>query len=94
MSIHPETTPILIVRMPFSRTEDEVSDVFMDFQDTSIVDQYNLLVIKNYEPGESEIQFECINSEHTQLEFEELKSMLLKQMESNQVSRQKKINKK
>ncbi len=81
-------TPILIVRMPYERTEDEVSNIFLDFQESPIMDDYNLLVLKNYTPGETEIQFECINSPHTEIEFEELKYKLLKEMESNQVSRQ------
>jgi len=85
-----KVTPILVVRMPFERTEDEVSNVFMDFQETPISDEYNLLVLKNYTPGETEIQFECINSNHTTVEFEELKYRLLKEMEVNQVIRQKK----
>ena len=84
-------TPILIVRMPHNKTEDEVSNVFLDFQESSIMDEYNLLVLKNYTPGETEIQFECINSTHTDIQFEELKYKLLKEMESNQVSRQNKI---
>lgn len=84
-------TPILIVRMPHDKTEDEVSNVFLDFQESPIMDEYNLLVLKNYTPGETEIQFECINSTHTDIEFEELKYKLLKEMESNQVSRQNKI---
>ena len=84
-------TPILIVRMPHDKTEDEVSNVFLDFQESPIMDEYNLLVLKNYTPGETEIQFECINSTHTDIEFEELKYQLLKEMESNQVSRQNKV---
>ena len=84
-------TPILIVRMPYERTEDEVSNIFLDFQESPIMDDYNLLVLKNYTPGETEIQFECINSTHTDIQFEELKYKLLKEMESNQVSRQNKI---
>ena len=84
-------TPILIVRMPHDKTEDEVSNVFLDFQESPIMDEYNLLVLKNYTPGETEIRFECINSTHTDIEFEELKYQLLKEMESNQVSRQNKI---
>jgi len=83
-----QVTPILVVRMPFNRTEDEVSNVFMDFQETPISDEYNLLVLKNYEPGETEIQFECVNSSHSVVEFEELKLKLLKEMETNQVTRQ------
>lgn len=84
-------TPILIVRMPHDKTEDEVSNVFLDFQESPIMDEYNLLVLKNYTPGETEIRFECINSAHTDIEFEELKYQLLKEMESNQVSRQNKV---
>ena len=84
-------TPILIVRMPHDKTEDEVSNVFLDFQESPIIDEYNLLVLKNYTPGETEIRFECINSTHTDIQFEELKYKLLKEMESNQVSRQNKI---
>ena len=84
-------TPILIVRMPHDKTEDEVSNVFLDFQESPIMDEYNVLVLKNYTPGETEIQFECVNSTHTDIQFEELKYKLLKEMESNQVSRQNKI---
>lgn len=82
-----EASPILIIRMPHDKTEDEVSNVFLDFQESPIMDEYNLLVLKNYSPGEKEIQFECINSPHTEIEFEELKYRLLKEMENNQVSR-------
>lgn len=85
-------TPILIVRMPYGKTEDEVSNVFMDFQESDIMDEYNLLVLKNYSPGETEIQFECINAPHSTVEFEELKYKLLKEMENNQISRQTKTN--
>ena len=73
-------TPILIVRMPYGKTEDEVSNVFLDFQESPIMDEYNLLVLKNYTPGETEIQFECINSTHTDIQFEELKYKLLKEI--------------
>ena len=84
-----ESSPILIVRMPHFKTEEEVSQVFMDFEDSPIMDEYHVLVIKNYSKEINEIQFEAVNANNTDLEFEELKYRLLKEMESAQVFRQK-----
>jgi hypothetical protein len=82
-----EVQPILIVRMPSHKTEDEVANVFLDFEDSPIVDQYAVLVLKNYSDGPKEIQFECVNSNQTKEEFESLKNRLLKEMESAQKQR-------
>lgn len=84
-----EVQPILIVRMPSHKTEDEVANVFLDFEDSPIVDQYAVLVLKNYSDGPKEIQFECVNSNQTKEEFELLKNRLLKEMESAQKQRLK-----
>jgi|AOAMet1_03_M0_10_1038530.scaffolds.fasta_scaffold30276_1 hypothetical protein len=82
-----EIQPILIVRMPSHKTEDEVANVFLDFEESPIVDQYAVLVLKNYSDGPKEIQFECVNSNQTKEEFESLKNRLLKEMESAQKQR-------
>jgi hypothetical protein len=84
-----ENSPILIVRMPHSRTESEVSDVFMDFQESPIMDEYHVLVIKDYVQDSTEIQFEIVNSTFTEIQFEKLKIKLLKEMESAQLNRYK-----
>lgn len=84
-----EVQPILIVRMPSHKTEDEVANVFLDFEESPIVDQYAVLVLKNYSDGPQEIQFECVNSNQTKEEFELLKNRLLKEMESAQKQRLK-----
>ena len=82
-----EIQPILIVRMPSHKTEDEVANFFLDFEESPIVDQYAVLVLKNYSDGPKEIQFECVNSNQTKEEFESLKNRLLKEMESAQKQR-------
>ena len=82
-----QVQPILIVRMHSHKTEDEVSNVFLDFQESPIMDQYAVLVLKNYNDGPKEIQFECINSNQTEMEFELLKNKLLKEMEAAQKHR-------
>ena len=82
-----EIQPILIVRMPSHKTEDEVANVFLDFEESPIVDQYAVLVLKNYSDGPKEIQFECVNSNQTKEEFESLNNRLLKEMESAQKQR-------
>ena len=82
-----EIQPILIVRMPSHKTEDEVANVFLDFEESPIVDQSAVLVLKNYSDGPKEIQFECVNSNQTKEEFESLKNRLLKEMESAQKQR-------
>ena len=82
-----EIQPILIVRMPSHKTEDEVANVFLDFEESPIVDQYAVLVLKNYSDGPKEIEFECVNSNQTKEEFESLKNRLLKEMESAQKQR-------
>ena len=84
-----ESSPILIVRMPHFKTESEVSDVFMDFQDSPIMDEYHVLVIKDYSPGSTEIRFEAVNSTFTEVQFEKLKLKLLSEMESAQLNRYK-----
>jgi len=87
-----ESTPILLIRMPYDKTEDEVSNVFLDFEESPIRDDYHIMVLKNYTPGETEIQFECISANHTEVQFEELKHRLLLEMEAAQVTRQKNKN--
>lgn len=84
-----ESSPILIVRMPNHKTEDEVSNVFMDFEDSPIRDEYHVMVIKDYVKGSKEIRFEVLNCNHTVVEFEELKNRLLKEMEIAQKQRLK-----
>lgn len=87
-----ESSPILIVRMPHFKTEDEVSQVFMDFEDSPIMDEYHVLVIKNYSKESREIQFEAVNSNYTEIQFEKLKHRLLKEMENAQLNRQNNIH--
>ena len=82
-------SPILIVRVPFDRTEDEVANIFMDFEESPINDEYNVLVLKNYDSAEKEIQFECVNSNHSALDFEKLKNKILRNMETSQINRYK-----
>jgi len=84
-----ESSPILIIRMPHTKTEDEVSNVFMDFEESPIRDEYHIMVIKDYVHKSDEIRFEAVNADHTVIEFEELKNTLLKEMEAAQVYRQK-----
>jgi hypothetical protein len=84
-----ESSPILIIRMPNHKTEDEVSNVFMDFEESPIRDEYHIMVIKDYVEGSKEIRFEVLNSNHSVVEFEELKNTLLKEMEKAQLHRQK-----
>ena len=84
-----EASPILIVRMPHFKTEAEVSEVFMDFQDSPIMDEYHVLVIKDYSQDSKEIRFEAVNSTFTEIQFEKLKLKLLKEMESAQLNRYK-----
>jgi hypothetical protein len=47
------------------------------------------MVIKDYVEGSKEIRFEVLNSNHSVVEFEELKNTLLKEMEKAQLHRQK-----
>ena len=84
-----ESSPILIVRMPHFKTESEVSEVFMDFQESPIMDEYHVLVIKDYTTGSKEIRFEAVNSTFTEVQFEKLKLKLLNEMEKAQLSRYK-----
>lgn len=80
-----ETSPILIVRVPFEKTEGDVANIFMDFEGSPINDEYHVLVLKDYQPGRTEIGFECVNSNFNELEFEQLKLQLLKEMENSQI---------
>lgn len=80
-----ETPPILIVRVPFEKTEDDVANIFLDFEESPVRDDYHILVLKDYNPGRKEIEFECVNSNATEIEFEELKLQLLKSMEAAQL---------
>jgi len=82
-----ESSPILIVRLPFEKTEDDVANIFLDMENSPINDEYHIMVLKNYQPGSKEIQFEAVNANHTELQFEQLKNRLLKEMEKAQLSR-------
>ena len=61
----------------------------MDFEESPIRDEYHIMVIKDYVEGSKEIRFEVLNSNHSVVEFEELKNTLLKEMEKAQLHRQK-----
>ena len=84
-----QASPILLIRVPFEKTEEDVVNILMDFEESPINDEYHVLVVKNYHPGESELQIECVNSTFTELEFEKFKNQILNEMEKAQRNRLK-----
>jgi hypothetical protein len=72
------TKPIFIIRFPSNSSLDEVTASRSGIEESKdVMKDYHILVIKDkYEEGE--IKFECYNSPHTEIEFEELKKQILK----------------
>jgi hypothetical protein len=74
--------PIFIIRFPyipdqdrerFERHHEQISEQLSDYHVLSLID------------GESErVEFECYNSPHTEIEFEEIKKMVMETLKVSQ----------
>ena len=66
--------PILVIRFPYDEIFIKEMDNINKKLERKIDDYHVLPVIDNYA---KQIKFECFNSPHTEIEFEELKSRVL-----------------
>lgn len=67
--------PILVIRFPHNIIKIEEFDTVIKNLEKKIDDYHILPVIDNY--NGNQIKFECFNSPHTEIEFEELKRRVL-----------------
>lgn len=69
--------PIFIIRIPFleNQTDRDILESHIQKIEQKLQDYHTLAVIEN---SINEIKFECYNAPHTDIEFEELKNMVLK----------------
>lgn len=73
------TKPIFVIRFPNSISPEEVADIKQKIVKTQgfILEDYHLLVIRDVEYV-GKVEFECYNSNCTEIEFNELKEKLEK----------------
>lgn len=72
--------PILVIRFPHNIIKIEEFDTVIKNLEKKIDDYHVLPVIDNYTGAQ--IKFECFNSPHTEIEFEELKRRVLESIMS------------
>ena len=71
--------PILVIRFPYYETEKEEFSKLIEHLEKKINDYHIIPVIGNYN---DQVKFECFNSPHTEIEFEELKRYVLERIKS------------
>lgn len=69
------SNPILLIRFPGQSPEDSIHQMIESCKKDKISNDYHVLVIQD-EMRTGEIIFECFNSPHTIVEFEELKKYI------------------
>ena len=69
--------PILVIKFPKDISQAEVHSNMNGIASTDISNEYHVLYTIT---RSSEVKFECFNSPHTEIEFEELKKKLLEGM--------------
>lgn len=68
--------PIFIMRCPASLGGDFAKDAWIKMKENPISDEYHILTIMD-QYNDGNIKFECYNSPHTDIEFEELRDRVL-----------------
>ena len=68
--------PIFIVRFPKNSEPERLSYAAESLRRMGLGDEYHILVIKDELTGD-EIKFECYNSPHTEMEFDELQERVM-----------------
>jgi len=69
--------PIFIVRLPKNTSEDDLRHVINGFELHPVGLDYHVLCFRSSDETQNDVLFECYNSPHTEIEFQELKNMVI-----------------
>ena len=69
--------PIFVVRLPLYTSDNELKSVLDVFEGHPISQDYHVLTFRSSDNTQDDVLFECYNSPHTDIEFNELKEMIL-----------------
>jgi len=69
--------PIFVVRLPLYTSDNELRSVLDGFEGHPVSQDYHVLTFRSSENTQDDVLFECYNSPHTEIEFDELKEMIL-----------------
>ena len=69
--------PIFVVRLPLYTSDNELKSVLDGFEGHPISQDYHVLTFRSSDNRQDDVLFECYNSPHTEIEFDELKEMIL-----------------
>jgi len=67
--------PIFIIRFPFTSSRDK--ELFEEQYDGLVNKLYDYHVLALLDTSVRKVEFECYNSPHTEIEFEQLKNQIL-----------------
>jgi hypothetical protein len=69
--------PIFVVRLPLYTSQNELRRVLDGFEGHPLSQDYHILSFIGLNGAQDDVLFECYNSPHTDIEFNELKEMIL-----------------
>lgn len=69
--------PIFIIRLPLYTSQNELRRVIDRLEGHPISQDYHILSFIGSNGAQDDVLFECYNSPHTDIEFNELKEMIL-----------------
>ena len=69
--------PIFIIRLPLYTSQNELRRVIDGFEGHPVSQDYHVLTFRSSDKTQDDVLFECYNSPHTKIEFDELKEMIL-----------------
>ena len=69
--------PIFVVRLPLYTSQDELRRVLDGLEGHPISQDYHILSFIGSDGAQDDVLFECYNSPHTEIEFNELKELIL-----------------
>ena len=69
--------PIFVIRLPLYTNQNELRRVIDGLEGHPISQDYHILPFRSSDDTQNDVLFECYNSPHTDIEFNELKEMIL-----------------
>jgi hypothetical protein len=69
--------PIFVVRLPLYTSQNELRRVLDGFEGHPLSQDYHILSFISLDGTHDDVLFECYNSPHTEIEFNELKELIL-----------------
>lgn len=69
--------PIFVVRLPLYTSDNELRSVLDGFKGHPVSQDYHVLTFRSSDNTQDDVLFECYNSPHTEIEFDELKEIIL-----------------